>query len=207
MYDKSNAYRIYGDRQSGNCYKVELLLEHLGLAYDWVAIDITQGQSQSAEFLLKNPAGQVPVIELPDGEYLSQSNAILNYLAHGSIYTSADRLGLARILEWQFFEQYSHEPYIAVARYINLYLGLPEARRQEYEGKQQGGHAALKVMQQQLELTPFLIGEQYTIADISLFAYTHVAHQGGFELAQYPAILEWIKRVQAQPGFVPMAES
>jgi len=206
MSNTHNVYRIYGDRLSGNCYKIELLLAHLGLEYDWQSIDITQGQSKSAEFLLKNPAGQIPVLQLPNGDYLSQSNAILNYLADGSIYTSQDRLQHARILEWQFFEQYSHEPYIAVARYIALYLGLPEDKRAEYESKQAGGHAALRVMERQLQQSAFLTGEQYTIADMSLFAYTHVAEQGGFDLNLYPAIQAWIARVQQQDGFVSMLQ-
>jgi glutathione S-transferase len=133
---------------------------------------------------------------------LSESNAIIDYLAEGTDLYPTDRLARARVLQWQFFEQYSHEPYIAVARYINRYLGLPESRRQEYESKQTGGIKALQVMEEQLEKTPFLTGKDYSVADISLYAYTHVADEGGFDLSAFPAVVAWQSRVKAQRGHV-----
>ena len=139
---------VYGDLQSGNCYKIKLLLELMSTPHDWVAVDILKGETRSEDFLRLNPAGQIPLLVLEDGRTLSESNAILNYLAFGSEWLSNDAYQLALIQQWQFFEQYSHEPYIAVARFINRYLGLPEDRREEYEAKQQGGHRALSVMEQ-----------------------------------------------------------
>ena len=199
--------KIHGDRLSGNCYKIQLLCGLLGLAHEWVDVDILRQETRSDEFLRRNPAGQIPLLELDDGRYLAESNAILIYLGRDSELVPIDPYDYARMLQWQFFEQYSHEPYIAVARFINLYLGLPDERRQEYAAKQEGGHRALTVMQQQLAATPFLLGEQPTLADVSLFAYTHVAHEGGFDLAAYPVIVGWVERITALPGFTPMHTS
>lgn len=196
--------KIYGDIQSGNCYKIKLLVELLKIPHQWVDVDILKGDTQTSVFLAKNPTGKIPLLELDDGRTLSESNAILNLLATDSELLPNDAFARAKILQWQFFEQYSHEPYIAVARFIAKYLGLPEDRREEYQQKQEGGHKALTVMEQQLADTPFLVGDQLTIADISLYAYTHVAHEGGFNLADYPAINDWIKRVQAVPNYVGM---
>lgn len=197
-------YRIYGDIQSGNCYKIKLLLSLLGIKHQWRHVDILSGESRTSAFLARNPNGKIPLLELEDGRFLSESNAILNYLADGSDFLPNSRLDRARMLQWQFFEQYSHEPFIATARYINKYLGLPQARREEYESKQSGGHAALQVMEQQLIQTPFLVDQTPSIADISLFAYTHVAHEGGFDLSEYLAINSWLDRVRALPGFIDM---
>lgn len=197
-------YRIYGDIQSGNCYKIKLLLSVLGIKHQWRHVDILSGESRTSAFLARNPNGKIPLLELEDGRFLSESNAILNYLADGSDFLPNSRLDRARMLQWQFFEQYSHEPFIATARYINKYLGLPQARREEYESKQSGGHAALQVMEQQLIQTPFLVDQTPSIADISLFAYTHVAHEGGFDLSEYLAINSWLDRVRALPGFIDM---
>lgn len=197
-------YRVYGDIQSGNCYKVKLLMHWLALEHEWIHIDIVAGETHTAEFLRMNPAGRIPVLAIGGEEYLSESNAILNYLAEGSPYLPSAPMARAKVLQWQFFEQYSHEPYIAVARYINRYLGLPGDRVEEYKAKQAGGHRALGVMEQQLSRTPFLAGEQSTIADISLYAYTHVAHEGGFVLDQYPAILGWIDTIGKLPRHIPM---
>lgn len=198
------ALKIYGDILSGNCYKIKLLVELLGLPYEWKAMDVLSGETRSDWFLAKNPNGRIPIVELEDGVVLRESNAILNFLAEGSPYLPEDRLKRAQILEWQFFEQYSHEPFIAVARFINKMLGLPEDRRAEYESKQAGGIAALGVMEQQLSKTPYLIGDEFTIADISLYAYTHVSHEGGFELTDFPSIRQWIARIQSIPGYVGM---
>ena len=196
--------KIYGDTQSGNCYKVQLICQLLNIDHQWIDVDILAGDTKSDDFLKKNPNGKIPLLELDSGETLSESNAIINYLAFGSDLYPNDRLAQARVLQWQFFEQYSHEPFIAVARFINKYLGLPADKADEYAAKQTGGHKALQVMEQQLAQTPFLAGEKVTTADISLYAYTHVADEGGFELEAYPAIRAWLDRVAALPNFRPM---
>ena len=196
--------KIYGDTQSGNCYKVQLVCQLLNIDHQWIDVDILAGDTKSDDFLKKNPNGKIPLLELDSGETLSESNAIINYLAFGSDLYPNDRLAQARVLQWQFFEQYSHEPFIAVARFINKYLGLPEDKADEYAAKQTGGHKALQGMEQQLAETPFLAGEKVTTADISLYAYTHVADEGGFELEAYPAIRAWLDRVAALPNFRPM---
>jgi len=196
--------KIYGDTQSGNCYKVQLICQLLNIDHQWIDVDILAGDTKSDDFLKKNPNGKIPLLELNSGETLSESNAIINYLAFGSDLYPNDRLAQARVLQWQFFEQYSHEPFIAVARFINKYLGLPADKADEYAAKQTGGHKALQVMEQQLAETPFLAGEKVTTADISLYAYTHVADEGGFELEAYPAIRAWLDRVAALPNFRPM---
>ena len=196
--------KVYGDYRSGNCYKVKLMLNLLGHQYQWLPIDILKGETQTAEFLAKNPNGKIPVLELDDGTFLWESNAILNFLADGSAFIPTEPRLRTQMLQWQFFEQYSHEPYVAVARFIQLYLGLPEARRAEYEECHKGGHKAFKVMEQQLQRTPYLVGEQYTLADIALYAYTHVADEGGFDLAAYPAINAWLDRVASHPQHVSM---
>lgn len=201
---KDHPMKIYADIQSGNCYKVKLLTSLLDIEHDWINIDIIANETLSTSFLKKNPNGKTPLLELEDGRFISESNAILNYLASGSSLLPSDRFENAKIQQWQFFEQYSHEPFIAVARFIALYLGLPDNRKADYESKQEGGHKALNVMEKQLQLTPYLVGNKLTTADISLYGYTHVAHEGGFELIQYPAIQRWLKRIQANPKYVAM---
>lgn len=196
--------KIYGDGKSGNCYKVQLLCALLEITYQWVEIDILAGEANTADFLSKNPNGKIPTLELDDGRLLSESNAILNYLAADSTYLPSERFTQAQVLQWQFFEQYSHEPYIAVARFIAKYLGLPDERRDEYEAKQLGGHKALAVMEKQLNKTPFIVGPDMTIADISLYGYTHVADEGGFDLGDYPAIQVWLARIASLPHYRPM---
>ncbi len=195
---------VYGDSRSGNCYKIQLLLSILGKQVDWEEVDILKGATQTPAFLQKNPNGKIPLLEMEDGRTLSESNAILNFLAEGSALIPRSSFDLAKMLQWQFFEQYSHEPYIAVARFINLYLGLPEERKAEYAAKQAGGHKALAVMEEQLSRTPFLTGSQLSLADISLYAYTHVAHEGGFDLTAYPAVNNWLKLVEDHKGYTPM---
>jgi glutathione S-transferase len=199
-------YRVYGDRRSGNCYKIELLMSYLELQYQWVDIDIIAGETRTRHFEMLNPNAKIPVLDLPGGQHLAESNAILNYLADGTEYLPEGRLQRAYVLQWQFFEQYSHEPYIAVARFINKYLGLPEERRQEYETKQEGGHRALAVMEKHLASRQWFVTDAVTIADISLYAYTHVAHEGGFDLAAYPAIRDGLERVAEHPRHVAMNE-
>ncbi|KAA3631338.1 MAG: glutathione S-transferase family protein [Proteobacteria bacterium] len=196
--------RVYGDRHSGNCYKVVLLAALLGIDIDWVPVDVLAGDTRTDEFLARNPAGKIPLLELDDGRCLPESNAILNYLAEGTEFLPAGRFERAQVLKWQFFEQYSHEPYIAVARFINRYLGLPETRREEYASKQAGGRRALAVMESQLSRTSYLVGERCTIADISLYAYTHVAPEGRFDLDDFAAIRAWLGRIEAHPRHVPM---
>lgn len=196
--------KIYGDIQSGNCYKIKLLASILKLEHEWIHLDILAGETRNNEFLSKCPNGKVPLLELDDGRYLWESNAILNYLAQGSNLLPSSIFQRAKVLQWQFFEQYSHEPYIAVARYIAKYLDMPEERKAEYHGKQKGGHKALGVMEEQLTQTPYLAGQEMTIADISLYAYTHVAHEGGFSLEDYPRIRAWINKIQSHPEYMGM---
>ena len=196
--------KIYGDKQSGNSYKLILLASFLQIPYEWQDIDTKKGETRTDSFLQMNPNGKIPILVLDDGRILSESNAILNFLAEGSDLIPKDSFERAKVFQWQFFEQYSHEPYIAVARYIRHYLGIPAERRGEYESKQMGGHKALKVMETQLGKTPYLVGDHLTTADISLFAYTHVAEEGGFDLSSYPKILDWIKRIQSLEKFKPM---
>jgi glutathione S-transferase len=196
--------KIYGDIQSGNCYKVKLLCSLLIIEHQWIHVDILEGGTDQADFLAKNPNGKIPLLELSDGRCISESNAILNYLASGSDLLPKDTYELAKVQQWQFFEQYSHEPFIAVARFIAKYLGLPEDRRTDYESKQNGGHKALAVMEAQLIKTPYLVGEQLTTADISLYGYTHVAYEGGFDLSEYPAVQAWIDRIASTQNYISM---
>ena len=199
--------KVYGDSKSGNCYKVQLTCALLGLEYQWQAIDILQGENTTADFLCKSNLGKIPLLELSDGRCLVESNAIINYLANGSYLLPNDPYMLAKVQQWQFFEQYSHEPYIAVARFIAKYLGLPEHKQAEYQSKQTGGYKALAVMEKQLQQSDFLAGDIFTTADISLFAYTHVADEGGFNLSTFPAVNDWLARVQLQQGFIAMLDS
>lgn len=199
-------YKVYGDYRSGNCYKIKLMLHLLGQPYEWVAMDILKGETQSEAFLAKNPNGKIPVLELEDGTCLWESNAILNFLADGSEFLPSEPRLRTQVLQWQFFEQYSHEPYVAVARFIQLYQGLPEERREEYQACHIRGHKALKVMEKQLQRTSYLVGENFSIADIALYAYTHVAEEGGFDLSGYPAIRGWLDRVASQPRYIGMLD-
>ena len=196
--------KVYGDIQSGNCYKIKLLMSYLEIEHEWLHVDILKGETHSDEFKKMNPNTRIPVLVLYDGRTLTESNAILNFLADGSELLPADRVLRAQVLQWQFFEQHSHEPYIATARYINKYLGLPDERRTEFDEKQEGGHKALSVMEQRLAKADFLVGDELTIADISLYAYTHVAHEGGFDLGRYTAIGKWLERVEQQENYFAM---
>jgi len=197
-------YQVFADELSGNCYKIKLLMAFLQIEHQWHHVNILAGETTKDDFKKKNTNGKIPVLQISESEYLSESNAILNFLAEGSSFLPDSGFQRAKVLQWQFFEQYSHEPYIAVARYINKYLGLPKDRLEEYHSKQQGGHKALSVMEQQLSQTPFLVGKQITIADISLYAYTQVAHEGGFDLTKYPNIQNWISGIEKLPRYVPM---
>jgi glutathione S-transferase len=189
---------------SGNCYKVKLVLEQLPLPYRWIEIDSTSGETRTPAFLSKNPNGKVPTLALEDGSFLPESNAILHYLAEGSRLLPPDRLDRARVLQWMFFEQYSHEPCIAVARSIVRYLPADSPRRNELAHLHERGNQALAVMEQHLQREPFFAASRYTIADIALYAYTHCAADGGFDLQRYPAVRAWLERVESQPRFMPL---
>ena len=195
---------VYGDIKSGNCYKVKLVLSLLGIAHRWHDMDILQGDTQDDWYLQKHPLGKIPLIETANGQILSESNAIMGYLAENSALIPNDPFDKAKMYQWMFFEQYSHEPYIAVARFIQYYLGMPNDRLNEYKAIHKKGYKALDFMEQTLKNSTFLVGEQFTLADIALFAYTHVAHQGGFDLKAYPSIKQWLANVEQQRGFVGM---
>jgi glutathione S-transferase len=199
-------YTVYGDIYSGNCYKVKLLMKLLDIEHDWMHVDILAGESRTDTFVAMNPVGKIPTLRLPDGSFLFESNAILNYLATGSEFLPTDPLSHARILQWQFFEQYSHEPGVAVARFIRKYLGLPDERRDEYDAARVRGQQALAVMETHLADHHFFVDDRYTIADISLYAYTHIAGEGGFDLSSYPAIGAWLDQMSRQPGHATMAK-
>ena len=196
--------KVYGDVWSGNCYKVKLVLTRLQLPFEWVPVDITKGESRTAEFLAKNPNGRVPTLELDDGTCLAESNAILWYLAEGTPLVPAGRLGRAQALQWMFFEQYRHEPNIATARFIVRYLGSPPERREALAAKMAPGYAALGVMEAHLAANEWFAGGNCSVADIALYAYTHCAGDGGFDLARFAAIRSWLARVESQPFHVPM---
>ena len=197
-------FTVYGMADSGNCYKVKLALEQLGKPYRWVEVDSSQGGTRTKEFLAMNPNGRVPTLQLEDGGFLPESNAILYYLAEGTPLLPADKLGRARALQWMFFEQYSHEPFIAVARFILRYLPAGHARRAELPRLAERGHQALAVMEQHLARAPYFAGGAYSVADVALYAYTHCAADGGFDLARYPAVSAWLGRVRAQPKHVAL---
>ena len=196
--------KIYGDSKSGNCYKLKLVCANLGLDYTWVELDILKKETQTSDFLSKNPNGKIPIIELSSGEVLTESNAILNYIADNTALLPSEPLNRAKVLQWQFFEQYSHEPNIAVARFIEKYLGLPEERLSEYKQKQIAGYKALNIMEEHLSKNLFFVNNNYSIADISLYAYTHVSDEGGIDLSSYPHIKHWLKQVEQQPGYCSM---
>ena len=198
--------RLYDFLDSGNGYKVRLLLSMLGRRFELIELDILAGETRRPEFLAKNPNGRIPTLELEDGTHLAESNAILFYLAEGSAYLPGDRLARARVLQWMFFEQYSHEPNIATSRFWLKHLEIDDERRAQLEQKRPAGHAALGVMEGHLGGREWFVGDGPTIADIALYAYTHVADEGGFDLAGYPAIRAWLDRVAAQPGHVAITQ-
>ncbi len=198
---------LYGMSSSGNCYKLQLLMAQLGREYEWEEIDVTRGENLSPEFLAMNDRGKVPVMKLDDGRTMSESNAILNYLAQGTPLLPDDAWERAKTLQWMFFEQYSHEPYIAVSRFIQKFLPADHPRRASLATLKPFGDEALAAMERHLGRLPWFGGERYNIADIALFAYTHIAEDGGFDLGAYPHVERWIKRVRMQPGFVPMRDT
>jgi glutathione S-transferase len=194
--------RLHDSLTSGNGYKVRLLLAQLEQRYDWTDLDLDAGAARTPQFLKRNPNGRIPTLELDDGTNLAESNAILWYLAEGSAFVPSDRLARAQVLQWMFFEQYSHEPYVATPRYIVKHLPADHARRAELPARLATGRAALKVMDEHLQSRRFFVAERYTIADIALYAYTHVAHEGGHDLAPYGNVRAWLELVADQPGHV-----
>ena len=194
--------RLYDFLHSGNGYKVRLLLTQIGMPFERVEVNILKGETRSPEFLSKNPNGKIPVLEIETGKYLTESNAIMVYLSEGTEFLPYDRFSHAQVLQWLFFEQYSHEPFIATSRFWISILGKAEEHKEALEQKRESGYAALRVMENHLNIRNFFVGERYTIADIALFAYTHVANEGGFDLTQFPAIQAWIERVKAQPRYI-----
>ena len=197
-------FKVFGMSSSGNCHKVRLVLEQLGLPYEWQEIDTEKGETRAPRFLKINPNGRVPTLEIEPGTYLPESNAILWYLAEGSALFPSDRLARAQVLQWMFFEQYSHEPYVAVARYVRLFLPADSPRRAELPRLLERGYQALGVMEKHLGTRQFMVNDTYSIADISLFAYTHAAGDGGFDLGGVAAINRWLDRIKALPQYVSM---
>jgi glutathione S-transferase len=189
---------VYGDSISGNCLKVKWTAEKLAIPYRWRELDVLKSETRTPDFLALNPAGQVPLVILPNGRALAQSNAIIVHLAEGSALIPADPYDRAKMFEWLFWEQYSHEPYVAVARFQMAYLGKP---KHELDGKLvERGMAALQRLEDGLEETFFLVGDTVSLADVALVAYTRVAHEGGFDLADYPRVRAWVTRVEAALG-------
>lgn len=198
--------RLYDYLPSGNGYKVRLLLTLLEVPFERIELDIVDGETRTPEFLAKNPNGRIPLLETDEGIHLAESNAILFFLADGSPFLPDRSLERARVLQWMFFEQYNHEPNIATSRHWIQHLELTEERRARLEEKRELGHDALRVMEAHLSRNEFFVGRRYTIADIALFAYTHVAPEGGFELEPYPSIRAWIDRIQSQPRHIPITQ-
>ena len=194
--------KIYGDRNSGNCLKVKWVCDALALRYAWIDVDIMKGDSRTAEFLKLNPWGQVPTVELDDGRTLAQSNAIIRYLARGSELIPDHRFATAQMDAWMFWEQNSHEPYVAGCRFQIVYLGKPASALDPSLVKR--GYAALDLMERHLAASRFLIGDRFSLADVALLAYTRVADEGGFDLDRYAAIRRWIgaseKRLDIAPA-------
>jgi glutathione S-transferase len=199
---EARAMHLFDNLDSGNGYKVRLLLAQLGRPYEWTNLDLDAGASRTPEFLKRNPNGRIPTLELDDGTCLAESDAILFYLAEGTPLLPMDRLGRAQVLQWMFFEQYSHEPYVATPRYIVKHLPPGHARYAELPERLAKGRAALAVMETHLSTRTFFVAERYTIADIALYAYTHVAHEGGHDLSPYPRVHAWLARVAAQPRYL-----
>jgi len=199
--------RLYDYLSSGNGYKVRLLLSQLGRRFELVELDIVKGETRTPEFLAINPDGRIPVLRLEDGRHLAQSNAILFYLAEGTPFLADDRFGRAETLQWMFFEQYSHEPNIAVARYWIHVLGKRQEWADRLEERWRRGYQALDVMERHLERRRFFVEDRYGIADIAIYAYTHVAEEGDFDLGRYPRIRTWLDRVADQPGHVLITQA
>lgn len=200
-------FRLYDFLPSGNGYKVRLLLTQLGIPFERVELNILKDETRTPDFLAKNPNGRIPVLEIEPGKFLSESNAILFYLSEGTPFFPSDTWERAQVLQWLFFEQYSHEPYIATSRFWISILGQADKYREAINQKREPGYAALTLIEKHLTHHKFLVGERYTIADIGLFAYTHVADEGGFELRRFPVIQAWLERVKAQPQHISITQN
>jgi glutathione S-transferase len=198
--------RLFDYLPSGNGYKVRLLLTQLGVPFERVELDILKGQTRTPEFLAKFPNGRIPAIELDDGKLLFESNAIIVYLAEGTQFLPADKFERGQVMQWLFFEQYSHEPYIASVRFLVMYPQVSDDRRMIIDLMRRRGYDALDVMEGHLKSNDWFVGKQYSIADIALYAYTNVASEGGFDLSQYPAVLTWLERVKSQPKHIPITQ-
>ncbi len=197
---------LYDYLDSGNGYKVRLLLTQLGIKYRYVELDIMRGETRTPEYLAKNPDGRIPLLELEDGRYLAQSDAILWYLADGTALLPGEPFARAQVLQWMFFEQYSHEPYVATPRFIMRHFAADSPRRAELPQRQARGREALAVMERHLQGHSYFVAERYTIADIALYGYTHVAEDGGLALEPYPAVRGWLARVAGQPRYVGLLD-
>jgi glutathione S-transferase len=200
-------YQLYDYLPSGNGYKVRLLLTQLGIPFERVELDILAGETRTADFLARNPNGRIPTLEVEPGVYLAESNAICCYLAEGTPLLPADRLQRAQVLQWMFFEQYSHEPNIATVRFWLSHDQLTPERAAMLDGKRAAGDAALAVMERHLTQQPFFVGGRYTIADIALYAYTHVAGEGGYDLGRFAAVTAWLQRVRDQPHYIAITDA
>jgi len=202
-----NMYRLYDFLPSGNGYKVRLLLTQLYIPFERIELNILQGETRTPDFLAKNPNGRIPVLEIQLNQFLCESNAIIFYLSQGTQFFPKDAWQQAQVMQWLCFEQYSHEPNIATSRFWISELGKADEYREALNQKRELGYAALGVMEKHLTNRTFFVGEQYTIADIGLFAYTHVAHEGNFDLTGFPAIQTWLERVKAQPRHISITQS
>lgn len=196
---------LHDFHDSGNGYKIRLLLHFLQRPYRYVEVDILSGQSRTPEFMRLNPNGRIPVLQFDDGRALAESNAILFYLAADSACLPTDRFAQAQVMSWLFFEQYSHEPNIATSRFIRKHREIDDAQQALLDMKQAPGIAALEMLEMQLAHTDFLVGTTPTIADIALYAYTHVAPEGGFDLSPYPGLNRWLARIQTLPHYIPIS--
>jgi glutathione S-transferase len=199
-------YTLYDYLDSGNGYKIRLLLSQLQIGYRYVEADIMRGETRTKEFLERNPNGRIPVLEIEPGVHLAESNAILWYLAEPSALAPASRWARAQTLQWMFFEQYSHEPFVATARFIIRHLSADHPRREELPRRQEQGRAALAIMDQHLGKHPYFVDDRYGIADIALYAYTHVAEEGGYDLAAYGHVRAWLRRVATLPHYVGLQD-
>jgi len=195
---------LYNSEVSGNCYKVRLLLAHLGLDYERQEVDVVDRSNRPDLLGGLNPALRVPTLVLDDGRALGESGAILWYFGEGTRFLPEDAYERAQVLQWMFFEQYEHEPALAVARFWLSYSGKPDEFADRLPGRQAAGRRVLAAMDGHLEGRSYLVGDSFTIADISLYAYTHLAEEGDFDLGQYPNVRAWIARVAAVPGHVPL---
>jgi glutathione S-transferase len=200
--------RLYDYLPSGNGYKVRLLLTQLAVPFERVELDIIKGETRTPEFLRKFPNGRIPAVEFDDGKLLFESNAIIIYFAERTPFLPTDRFERAQIFQWLFFEQYSHEPYIASVRYLVIHPDVADPRRAMLESLMRPrGYDALGVMEAHLKSREWFVGYRYSVADVALYAYTHVADEGGFDLAGYPAIRAWLQRVKSQPRYIPITQS